>query len=94
MAARLLVRVQPGGRRNAFSGWFGDLPKVTVSAPPVEGAANEAVVAVVAAALGLRARAVRLISGHTSRTKVLEIDGLDGAEVERLVLGANPKPGG
>ena len=41
---RLSVRVQPGARRTDFAGWYGELPKIAVAAPPVEGAANGAVV--------------------------------------------------
>lgn len=47
---------------------------VAVNAPPVDGAANEAVVAAVAKALGLRPRQVSIVSGHTSRSKVVAID--------------------
>lgn len=86
---RLHVRVQPGARRTAFVGWFGDLPKVAVAAPPVDGAANDAVVAALASAFGVRPRQVHLIGGAASRTKRFEIDGLDDDEIratlERLV---------
>lgn len=91
--ARLQIRVQPGARRNGFAGWYGDLPRVAVTAPPVDGAANDAVLVVVAAALGLRPSQLRLLSGHTSRTKRLEVDGLDAADIEARILNANPRPG-
>jgi uncharacterized protein YggU (UPF0235/DUF167 family) len=57
--------------------------KVRVAAPPVEGEANAALVRLVAKALGLPRSAVRIASGETARIKVLEVDGLDEAEVRR-----------
>ena len=57
--------------------------KARVAAPPVEGAANAALVRLVAKALGLPRSAVRIASGETARVKLLEIDGLDEAEVRR-----------
>lgn len=88
---RLVLRVQPGARRTAFVGWFGDLPKLAVAAPPVDGAANEAVVAAVADAFGLRSRQVRLVGGASSRTKRLELDGVDDEAIRRTVEGLNPR---
>lgn len=54
---------------------------VKVRAQPIEGEANTALEKVVAKALGLPARAVRVARGGKSRLKALEIDGLDEAEV-------------
>lgn len=81
----IAVRVRPGARRTAVGGrWVGpgDGPVggtpaliVAVAAPAVDGKANAAVCAAVAAALGLRPRHVRIVSGVRSRDKVLEIDG-------------------
>lgn len=78
---RLHVRVQPGARRTGFVGWFGDMPKLAVAAPPVDGAANEAVVEALASVLGLPKRHVRLIGGAASRTKRFEVDGLDDGQI-------------
>ena len=57
--------------------------KARVAAPPVEGEANAALRKLVAKALGLPRSAVRIASGETARIKVLEVDGLDEAEVRR-----------
>lgn len=72
---RLTVRVKPGASRASVGGRYGEGQLVVaVTAPPVDGAANEAVVAAVAKALGLRSRQVSIVSGHTSRSKVVAIE--------------------
>lgn len=86
MGVRLAVRLTPRGGRDAVEGWSEDaegrpLLKARVAAPPVEGAANIALVKLIAKALGLPRSAVRIASGETARIKVLEIDGRDQAEV-------------
>ena len=90
--ARLHVRVQPGARRTAFAGWFGDLPKVGVAAPPVDGAANDALVRWLASVLDVGRRDVRVVGGAASRSKRLEIDGLDDAELAARIVALNPRP--
>ena len=83
----LPVRVKPGSSRDRVLGAFGgpcdDPPAriVAVTAPPVDGRANEAVVGALADALGLRRRQLEVISGHTARTKVVRID-VDDEDVE------------
>ena len=58
--------------------------KVRLHAPPVDGAANEALVALLAERLGLPARAVRIVTGATARAKTVEIDGTTEAAVRAL----------
>ncbi len=70
---RVRVRVRPRASRNRVVGVHGDALKVQVMAPPVEGAANEAVVDVVAKWAGVPRRMVTIIHGDTGRDKVLEI---------------------
>lgn len=81
---RITVRVRPGASRTVVGGHYGDegaVLTVAVNAPPVDGAANEAVVSAIAKAFSVRPRHVTLISGQQSRTKVLdiEVDDLDDA---------------
>ncbi|NBR85588.1 MAG: YggU family protein [Verrucomicrobia bacterium] len=75
------VKVQPRASRNEVGGLHGGELKVAVTAPPVDSAANEAVVELLAETLGLPRRAVTLVRGQTSRHKVLRLDGLTAPEV-------------
>ncbi|MEO7994112.1 MAG: DUF167 domain-containing protein [bacterium] len=70
----LAVKVKPRAKHNRVR-VEGDVVTVEVTAPPVEGAANAAVTATVAEALGLKPRQVSLLSGDSSRQKVLAIEG-------------------
>jgi len=86
--ARIAVRLTPRGGRDAVDGWGGDeagrpLLKARVSAPPVEGEANAALIKLIAKALGVPRSAVRIASGEGARVKILTVDGIDEAEVRR-----------
>lgn len=81
---RLKVRVQPRASHSDIERTHGDALKVRLAAPPVDGAANEALTALLADALGVGRRAVRVVAGATSRTKVVEVDGVDIDAVRRL----------
>jgi uncharacterized protein (TIGR00251 family) len=81
---RLAVRLTPRGGRDAVEGWARDEAgraylKVRVAAPPVDGAANAALVRLIAKALKRPLSAVTLASGETARVKQLEIEGVDAA---------------
>ncbi len=80
---RLVVRAQPGASRTEVVGWQGDTLRVRVQAPPLEGRANAAVIELLAKALSLPRRCLRLERGETSREKVIAIDDLDEVEVWR-----------
>ena len=72
-SVRFAVRVQPRSSRTGIDGMHGDALRVRINAPPVDGAANAAVIEALAAALGVARRAVSIISGTTSRSKVVEV---------------------
>jgi uncharacterized protein len=75
-ALRLAIRVRPGASRTAVGGRYGDGQLVVaVAARAVDGAANAAVVAALADALGVRKADVEIISGHTARTKAISVRG-------------------
>jgi hypothetical protein len=88
-ALRVTVRAQPGASRPRVGGRYGEAEPpvlvVRVSAPPIDGRANEAVREALAEAFGLRATAVTLVAGHSSRVKVLEVRGADPDRLEELL---------
>ncbi len=73
--ALLRVRVQPRARRNEVVGWQGPALRVRVTAPPADGRANQAVVELLAEALGLPRSSLRLVSGAASRDKLFRVAG-------------------
>ncbi len=73
-SARVAVRVRPGASRTAVGGAYADRLVVAVGARAVDGAATDAVLVALAKAFEVRPRHVRLVSGATSRDKVVEID--------------------
>ena len=86
--ALLRVRVQPRASRAAIGQWRPDgALSVRVTAPPVEGRANAAVGALLAAALGVAASAVRVVHGEHGRDKLVRVTGLSLAEIRRKLEG-------
>lgn len=81
---RLTIRVQPRASRDEVAGRQGEAVRIRLRAPPVDGAANEALVDFLAAELSVPRRHVRIIAGAGSRTKVVEIDGAAPAALDRL----------
>ncbi len=86
---RIRVRVHPGARRTEVGGRYGpeNIPAlvVRVVAPATDGRANAAVLDALADAFGVRPRAVRLVSGASSRSKVVEVDGVAPGAVDALM---------
>ena len=81
---RVSVHVQPRASRSEIIGQHGAALKVRLHAPPVDGAANEALVHLLADSLGVPRRSVRVVAGATSRTKMVEVDGTTEAAVRAL----------
>jgi uncharacterized protein YggU (UPF0235/DUF167 family) len=74
---RITIRVSPGSARPGVGGDYGGALIVRVSARAVDGKATEAALVAVAGAFGVRRGAVRLVSGASSRTKVVDIEAGD-----------------
>jgi uncharacterized protein (TIGR00251 family) len=84
---RLRLRIQPRAARTELVGLHGDAIRIRLSAPPVDGAANEALLKFLADKLSVPLRAVRLTAGEASRSKVVTVTGIDLQHVaERLDL--------
>lgn len=79
----LSLKVIPGASSEGIAGWLGETLRVRVRAPAERGKANAAVEKIVAEALGVSPRDVRIKVGKTSRRKALEIEGLSFEEVHR-----------
>jgi uncharacterized protein (TIGR00251 family) len=86
---RLAVHVQPRASRTEAAGLHGDALKIRLAAPPVEGAANDALVRFVAERLAVPRSAVRIVAGESSRAKVVAVAGVTPAVAERRLL---PEP--
>jgi uncharacterized protein YggU (UPF0235/DUF167 family) len=95
--ARLVVRVTARGGRDAVEGWARDAAgrpvlKLRVAAPPADGAANAALIALIARTLKTSAGKVRIVAGAGARVKQLEIEGVDAADLARAFGTATPMP--
>lgn len=80
--SQLKVKVAPKAARNALQGYLGDTLKLSVTAAPEKGKANEAVERLLAKLLDLPRQAVTVTAGHTAQRKTLRIDGLDEAALQ------------
>ena len=89
--ASISIRVTPSASRDAVIGWQGDVLRLRVAAPAQRGKANEAVLRLLAAALGIERRRLRIVRGHTSRQKVVFVDGLDEAEIQARLDESPPR---
>ena len=81
--ARIALLVVPGASRDLIVGVHGDTLRVKVAAPPERGRANDAVVALLAGALGTRRTSVEITSGHGARRKSAVVRGMSADEVRR-----------
>ena len=84
-AVRFTVRLQPRASKNEIAGLQGSSLRIRVTAPPVDGLANEALIAFLSDSLGVSRRNVCIVTGQSSRTKVIEVSEVDLKAVQRLV---------
>ena len=83
------IKVQPRARINAITGTLGDALKISLTAPPVDGKANEACIDFFAKLLKVPRSSITIAAGQTSRNKVIRVAGLSAKDVEtRLSLGS------
>lgn len=76
------VRVIPRASKNAVQGELGDAVKIRLCAPPVDGAANAALVEYLAEVLGVSRSKVRIVAGATGRNKRIAVEGVTAAAVQ------------
>ncbi|MEN9904578.1 MAG: hypothetical protein RLZZ555_1143 [Pseudomonadota bacterium] len=84
--ARIVLYCQPGARQTQLAGSHDGKPKIQLKAPPVDGEANKALVAFLSALCGVPRSAIRIEMGASSRTKRVEVAGLDDEQL-RAALG-------
>jgi uncharacterized protein (TIGR00251 family) len=87
-----VVKVQPRARKNAITGVVGDALKLALTAPPVDGRANEACTEFFAELFGVPRSAVVIISGQSSRRKVVRVAGAQAEQLRKVLRehGAEP----
>jgi uncharacterized protein (TIGR00251 family) len=81
--ASFAVKVHPRAKKNAIAGELGDALKVSLTAPPVEGRANEACIEIFANLLKVPRSSVTIASGQKSRRKVIRVVGLSAEEITK-----------
>jgi uncharacterized protein len=80
---RIHLRVQPRAARTEVVGRHGDALRVRVTAPPVDGAANQALVRLLADRLGVPRGTVQVVAGETGRNKIVAVEGISAPEARR-----------
>jgi uncharacterized protein len=86
------IRVIPRAGRSGLAGTRGDALLVRLHAPPVEGAANTELIAVIATALDVPRRSVSIVNGERSRQKRVRVSGIDAATAGRRLIAAGVVP--
>jgi len=87
--AKISLRVYPRATRNEVVGFTDGVLQVRVAAPPVKGQANKELIAFLSQTLAVGKGALTIVKGHTSRSKVIAIDGLSQEDIMKRL---SPKP--
>jgi uncharacterized protein (TIGR00251 family) len=90
-AARFTVYIQPRASRTETAGTHDGAVKIRIAAPPVDNAANRALIEFIAQRLGVAKSRVRIVSGASSRKKMLEVDGVSDDLVAARLGQAGPR---
>ena len=89
MKTRVTLKIRAGAQTTEFGNRFGDAWKLRVAVPPVDGKANDAIVRFLSKLLSIPASSIRIVSGFTATTKIIEIAGIDSGTLERAILESN-----
>lgn len=84
--AKISLRVYPNATRNEVIGFAEGVLRVKISAPPVKGKANRELLAFLSQLLGISQGALTITKGHTSRSKIVAVDGLGQEELLKRLL--------
>ncbi len=83
--AQFALRVQPRASRNAIAGEMGDAVKLAITAPPVDGKANQAVIEYLSDLFRVPKSSIVIVAGETGRNKVIAIRGLSAEQVRKVL---------
>ena len=87
---RISVKIQPGASRNEVLGLQNDVLRIKIAAPPEKGKANKELVDFLSERLDIARAVIEIVSGYTSRQKVIAVKGLSKQEIiKRLLPQAN-----
>lgn len=86
--ATFAVRVQPRAKKNAVLGEVGEALKLALTAPPVEGRANQACIEFLAELLNVPRASITIAAGQSSRNKVIRVRGLTATQIEERLRAA------
>ncbi len=84
--AKISLRVSPNAARNEMVGFTDGVWQVKIAAPPLKGKANRELLAFLSRLLGVSTGALSIVKGHTTRNKVIAIDGLSQDEITKRLL--------
>ena len=85
LSATFSIRIQPRASKNEVIQMEGGGIKIRLTAPPVDGAANEALVKFLSDRLDIPKSQIEIVSGHTSKNKIVRIEGISQEESERVL---------
>jgi uncharacterized protein len=89
--ATFSVKVHPRAKKNAITGEIGDALKLALTAPPVEGRANEGCIEFLAKVLSVPRSSITIAAGESSRNKLIRVAGLSADEVRNRISAADQR---
>ncbi len=88
---KIAVQIYPGASKNEVTGLINDILKIKIASPPVKGKANKELIDYLSRLLGISKDRLNIIKGHTSKNKLISIDGLSKISVlEKLLSNTTP----